>query len=97
MINNAFSVCEVAMTAGDRFIKKISDFYDDLGYPVTWDGEGKKRQLEITFKSESGYFVKAIIAARGDDIVIKDEWGREQKIKANRGNLQLIKNWSEER
>ena len=85
------------MTAGDRFMKKIEDFYDDLGYPVVWDGEGSKRQLEITFKSESGYFVKAVLLARGKDIVIKDEWGREQVIKATRGNLQMIKSWSEHR
>ena len=85
------------MTAGDRFMKKIEDFYDDLGYPVVWDGEGSKRQLEITFKSESGYFVKAVLVAKGDDIVIKDEWGREQVIKATRGNLQMIKSWSEHR
>ena len=85
------------MTAGDRFMKKIEDYYDDLGYPVAWDGEGSKRQLEITLKSESGYFVKAVLLARGNDIVIKDEWGREQIIKATRGNLQMIKGWSEER
>ena len=85
------------MTAGDRFMKKIEDFYDDLGYPVVWDGEGSKRQLEITFKSESGYFVKEVLLARGNDIVIKDEWGREQVIKATRGNLQMIKSWSEHR
>ena len=85
------------MTAGDRFMKKIEDFYDDLGYPVVWDGEGSKRQLEITFKSESGYFVKSVLLARGNDIVIKDEWGREQVIKATRGNLQMIKSWSEHR
>jgi len=85
------------MTAGDRFMKKIENYYDDLGYPVVWDGEGSKRQLEITFKSESGYFVKAILLARGNDIVIKDEWGREQLIKATQGNLQMIKSWSEHR
>ena len=85
------------MTAGDRFMKKIENFYDDLGYPVVWDGEGAKRQLEITFKSESGYFVKAVLLARGDDIVIKDEWGREQVIKATQGNLRMIKGWSEHR
>ncbi len=78
-------------------MKKIENYYDDLGYPVVWDGEGSKRQLEITFKSESGYFVKAVLMARGDDIVIKDEWGREQLIKATRGNLQMIKSWSEHR
>jgi len=85
------------MTAGDRFMKKIEDYYDELGYPVAWDGEGSNRQLEITFKSESGYFVKATLLARGNDIVIKDEWGREQIIKATRGNLQMIKRWSKER
>ena len=85
------------MTAGDRFMKKIENFYDELGYPVVWDGEGSKRQLEITFKSESGYFVKAVLMARGEDIVIKDEWGREQLIKATQGNLQMIKSWSENR
>ena len=85
------------MTAGDRFMKKIEDYYGELGYPVAWDGEGSERQLEITFKSESGYFVKAVLLARGNDIVIKDEWGREQIIKATRGNLQMFKGWSEER
>jgi len=85
------------MTAGDRFMKKISDFYDELGYPVVWEGEGSKRQLEIQFKSESGYFVTATLLARGNDIVIKDEWGRENIIKATKGNLDLIKSWSEER
>ena len=85
------------MTAADRFMKKISDFYDELGFPVTWEDAGKERQLEISLKSESGYFVKAVLLARGNDIVIKDEWGREQVIKATRGNLQMIKDWSEER
>ena len=85
------------MTAGDRFMKKIENFYDELGYPVVWDGEGSKRQLEITFKSESGYFVKAVLLARGNDIVIKDEWGRAQKIKPTKGNLEMIKGWAEER
>jgi len=27
------------MTAGDRFIKKISDYYDDLGYPASLEIE----------------------------------------------------------
>jgi hypothetical protein len=85
------------MTAGDRFMKKVEDYYTGEGYPVSWDGEGSNRQLEITFKSESGYFVKAVLLARGNDIVIKDEWGREQIIQATRGNLQMIKGWSEER
>ena len=85
------------MTAGDRFMKKIENYYDELGYPVVWDGEGSKSQLEITFKSESGYFVKAVLMARGEDIVIKDEWGREQVIKATHGNLQMIKGWAEHR
>ena len=85
------------MSAVDRFMKKIEYCYDDLGYPVVWDGEGSKRQLEITFKSESGYFVKAVLLARGNDIVIKDEWGSEQVIKATRGNLQMIKSWAEHR
>jgi hypothetical protein len=53
--------------------------------------------LEITLKSSSGHFVKAVLLARGNDIVIRDEWGREQVIKATRGNLQMIKSWSEER
>jgi hypothetical protein len=53
--------------------------------------------LEITLKSGSGHFVKAVLLARGDDIVIKDEWGREDILKATRGNLQLIKSWSEDR
>ena len=97
MINNRPLVSNQVMTAGDRFMKKVSDFYDDLGYPVAWDGEGSRRKLEITFKSESGYFVKATLLARGNDIVIRDEWGREQLIQATRGNLQMIKNWSEER
>ena len=85
------------MTAGDRFMKKIEDYYTDEGFHVAWDGEGSKRQLEITLKSGSGHFVKAVLLARGDDIVIKDEWGREQIIKATRGNLQMIKSWSEDR
>ena len=85
------------MTAGDRFMKKVEDYYTGEGFQVAWDGEGSKRQLEITLKSESGYFVKAVLLARGNDIVIKDEWGREQIIQATRGNLQMIKGWSEER
>ena len=85
------------MTAGDRFMKKVEDYYTGEGFHVAWDGEGSNRQLEITFKSESGYFVKAVLLARGNDIVIKDEWGREQIIQATRGNLQMIKGWSEER
>ena len=55
------------MTASDRFMKKISDFYDELGFPVAWEDGGKERQLEISLKSESGYFVKAILAAEDDD------------------------------
>ena len=85
------------MTAGDRFMKTISDFYDDLGYPVVWNDKGPKRKLEIQLKSESGYFVTATLLVRGDDIVIQDEWGREQLIKATKGNLELIKGWSETR
>ena len=85
------------MTAADRFMKKISDFYDDLGYPVVWADAGSERQLEIQFKSESGYFVTATLLADGNDIIVKDEWGRAQKIKANKGNLEMIKGWSEER
>jgi hypothetical protein len=85
------------MSAGDRFMKKISDFYDGLGYPVVWADEGSERKLEIQFKSESGYFVTATILSRGDDIVIKDEWGRENVVKATKGNLEQIKSWSEER
>ena len=85
------------MTAGDRFMKKISDYYDELGYPVVWDGEGSKRKLEIQLKSESGYFVTPTLSARGDDIAIQDEWGREQIVKATKGNLELIKSWSEKR
>ena len=30
------------MTAADRFMKKISDFYDDLGFPVAWEDAGKE-------------------------------------------------------
>jgi hypothetical protein len=85
------------MTASDRFMKKIEDYYGELGFPVAWDGEGSKRQLEITLKSSSGHFVRAILLARGNDIVIRDEWGREQIIQATRGNLQMIKDWSEDR
>ena len=48
------------MTASDRFMKKVSDYYNDLGYPVTWEGEGSKRSLEIQFKAESGYFTSMI-------------------------------------
>ena len=88
---------EIDMTAADRFMKKISDFYDDLGYPVVWEDVGSERQLEIQFKSESGYFVTATLLADGNDIIVKDEWGRAQKIKATKGNLEMIKGWSEER
>ena len=85
------------MTASDRFMKKVSDYYNDLGYPVTWEGEGSKRSLEIQFKAESGYFTSMIFSPSGDDIIVKDEWGREQKIKATKGNLDMIKSWSETR
>lgn len=85
---------EIVMTAADRFMKKISDFYDDLGFPITWDDEGKERQLEISLKSESGYFVTATLLADGNDIIIKDVWGNAQKIKATRANLEMIKSWS---
>ena len=74
----------ILMTASDRFMKKVSDYYNDLGYPVTWDGEGSKRSLEIQFKAESGYFTSAIFSPSGDDIIVKDEWGREQTIKAQK-------------
>ena len=50
------------MTAGDRFMKKVSDYYNDLGYPVTWEGEGSKRSLEVQFKAESGYFTSMIFS-----------------------------------
>ena len=85
------------MTAADRFMKKISDFYDELGFPVAWEDVGKERQLEISLKSESGYFVTATLQADGNDIIIRDVWGNAQKIKATRGNLEMIKSWSEER
>ena len=88
---------ETVMSAADRFIKKVSDYYGDLGYPVIWEDEGKERQLEISLKSESGYFVTATLLADGNDIIIKDVWGNTQKIKATRANLDLIKSWSEER
>ena len=68
------------MTASDRFMKKVSDYYNDLGYPVTWEGEGSKRSLEIQFKAESGYFTSMIFSPSGDDIIVKDEWGREQRM-----------------
>ena len=37
------------------------------------------------------------ILSKKIDIVIKDEWGRENVIKATKGNLEQIKSWSEER
>ena len=77
--------------------KMFADFYDELGFPVTWEDAGKERQLEISLKSESGYFVTATLLADGNDIIIKDVWGNAQKIKATRGNLEMIKAWSEER
>ena len=82
------------MTASDRFMKKVSDYYNDLGYPVTWEGEGSKRSLEIQFKAESGYFTSMIFSPSGDDIIVKEEWGREQKIQASKGNLDMIKSSS---
>ena len=85
------------MSAADRFMKKISDFYGELGFPVIWEDVGSERQLEIQLKSESGYFVTATLLADGNDIIIKDEWGRAQKIKATKGNLAMIKGWAEER
>ena len=85
------------MTAADRFMKKISDYYDELGYPVVWEDVGSERQLEIQFKSESGYFVTATLLAARNDIIVNDDWGRAQKIKATKGNLEMIKGWSEER
>jgi hypothetical protein len=85
------------MTASDRFMKKVSDYYDDLGYPVTWEGEGSKRFLEIQFKAESGYFTSMIFSINGEEIVVKDEWGRKQKINPTKANLDLIKSWSEHR
>ena len=56
------------MTASDRFMKKVSDFYNDLGYPVTWEGEGSKRSLEIQFKAESGYFTSMLTPKRNDQL-----------------------------
>jgi len=82
------------MSVSDRFLKKISDFYNDLGYPVTWEGEGSKRSLEIQFKAESGYFTSMLFSSSGEDLIVKDEWGREQMIKATKGNLDMIKSWS---
>ena len=85
------------MTVTDRFMKKVSDYYDDLGYPVAWNGEGSKRSLEIQFKAESGYFTSMHFSPSGKEILVKDEWGREEKIKATKGNLDMIKSWSESR
>ena len=85
------------MTASDRFMKKVSDYYNDLGYPVTWEGEGSKRSLEMQLKAETGYFTAMIFSTSDDYIVSQDEWGREQKIKATKGNLDMIKSWSEHR
>ena len=85
------------MTASDRFMKKISDYYDDLGYTVACEGEGSKRILEIQFKAESGYFTSMLFSLCGEEILVKDEWGLKQKIKATKGNLDMIKSWSEHR
>ena len=87
-------VSETDMTAADRFMKKISDYYNDLGYPVVWEDVGSERQLEM-IQIESGYFVTATLLAEGNDVIVKDEWGRAQKIKATKGNLEMIKSWSE--
>ena len=85
------------MSVSDRFMKKISDFYNDLGYPVAWEGEGSKRRLEIQFKAESGYFTSMLFSSSGKDLLVKDEWGREQMIQATKVNLDMIKSWSESR
>ena len=53
--------------------------------------------LEIQFKSESGYFVSARFVPRKDYVVLKDEWGRELKLRPTRGNLKQVKGWSESR
>jgi hypothetical protein len=87
----------MSMTATDRFLKKINDFYDNLGYPVNWESKGSKRSLEVQFKAESGYFTSMIFSPFGEDIIVKDEWGRKQTIKATKGNLDMIKSWSENR
>ncbi len=76
----------------------VTDFYVDLGFPLLWTEEGKKgRELEIQFKSESGYFVSARFVPRKDYVVLKDEWGRELKLRPTRGNLKQVKGWSESR
>ena len=47
-------------------------------------------------KGENG-MGKNKTGANGEDIIVKDEWGRRQKIKATKGNLDMIKSWSEHR
>ena len=82
----------------DRFMDFVTDFYADLGFPLLWTEEGKKgRELEIQFKSESGYFVSAHLVPHGDHIIFRDEWGREEPLRPTKDNLLRVKSWAEAR
>ena len=67
------------MTASDRFMKKVSDYYNDLGYPVTWEGEGSKRSLEIQFKAESGYFTSMIFSQAMTTLLLRMNGAESRK------------------
>ena len=88
----------VSKSPVQKFMDAISSHYEGLGYPLTWsDDEDEGEMLEIQFKSESGYFVSARFVPRKDYVVLKDEWGRELKLRPTRGNLKQVKGWSEAR
>jgi len=88
----------VSKSPVQKFMDAISSHYEELGYPLTWsDDEDEGEMLEIQFKSESGYFVSARFVPRKDYVVLKDEWGRELKLRPTRGNLKQVKGWSESR
>jgi hypothetical protein len=62
---------------------------------MLWTDEGRSgRELEIQFKSESGYFVSAHLVPQDDHIVFRDEWGREEPLRPTKANLQRVKSWA---
>ena len=79
----------------DKFMDFVTAFYENLGFPMLWTEEGRSgRELEIQFKSESGYFVSAHLVPQDDHIVFRDEWGREEPLRPTKANLQRVKSWA---
>ncbi len=89
---------KVRSSSVDKFMDFVTDFYGKLGFPMLWTEEGRSgRELEIQFKSESGYFVSAHLVPQDDHIIFRDELGREEPMSPTKANLQRVKSWAASR